>query len=64
MSSPDSNAPPIGPDDTVITPSGKPARVVAVHATGRWNEATVQWNDGDRGRFRVMVLRPTKEPAK
>lgn len=49
----------LAPDDAVITPSGRPARIVAVFSIV--NEATVQWQDGERGRFKVMNLRPAEK---
>lgn len=46
-------------DATVTTPSGRSARIVALHPIQ--GEATVQWQDNERGRFKVMNLRPAKE---
>lgn len=48
----------LGRNATVTTPSGKTARVVSLHPVE--GEATVQWPgpDCERGRFKVMNLRP------
>lgn len=45
----------LAPDDAVITPSGREARVVSVFAD--IGEALVQWDDGQRARFRISRLR-------
>jgi preprotein translocase subunit YajC len=53
--------PPLAPGDEVITPSGRLADIVNVYPeTG---EALVQWFDGERGRFKLGLLRrvPAKE---
>lgn len=52
------SAPP-GPNSTVTTPSGRSARIVTLHPVE--GEATVQWADRERGRFKVMNLRPAAE---
>lgn len=40
----------------VITPSGRHAIVVGYDE--RLDEATVEWDDGERGCFRLQLLRP------
>ncbi len=53
-------APKFALNATVTTPSGRTARIVSIHPVE--NEATVQWPDCERGRFKVMNLRePEKE---
>ena len=42
-------------DDRVVTPSGSEAVVAFIHPEVA--EATVQWPDGERARFRIIVLR-------
>jgi hypothetical protein len=52
-------APKLGLNATVTTPSGRAAQVITLHPVE--GEATVQWPDNERGRFKVMNLRPVEK---
>jgi hypothetical protein len=39
----------------VLTPSGK--RAIVVDVDERAGEATIEWADGERARFRIRLLR-------
>ena len=47
---------PLKPEDTVRTPSGAFARVVAIFPLSQ--EALVEWPNGECARFRLKLLRP------
>lgn len=49
----------LAPNCAVTTPTGRTARVVTLHPVE--GEATVQWPDNERGRFKVMNLRPVEK---
>lgn len=43
------------PDDMVKTPTGRTALILELHP--KEQEATIQWLDGDRARFKLKLLR-------
>jgi hypothetical protein len=56
---PSSERPQFEPGQMVKTPSGSHAELVAIYQDV--GEALVQWSNGERGRFRLGVLRPVPE---